>query len=113
MDKVSATTSASKITESTLKETGKCATTLFSETGLQDPNFVYGARINWGYRMDTISQWDDVAMWGIDMFGLPGERYITEININDMTWWFRDEHDRLVFVLRNGQAQCTQLESCT
>ena len=63
--------------------------------------------------MDTISQWDDVAIWGIEMFGLPGERYITEININDMTWWFRDPHDRLVFVLRNGLAQCIQLELTT
>ena len=113
MDKVSATTSASRIIESTLSETGWCATQLFSENGLQDPSFVYGARINWGYHMDTISQWDDVAMWGIEMFGLPGERYVTEINVNDMTWWFQNEQDRLVFVLRNGQAQCTQLESTT
>ena len=63
--------------------------------------------------MDTISQWDDVAMWGIEHFGLPGERYITEINVNDMTWWFRDEQDRLVFVLRNGLARCIQLEYTT
>jgi hypothetical protein len=60
--------------------------------------------------MDTQSQWDDVAMWGFETFGLPGERYITDINVNDMTWWFQSEHDRLVFVLRNGQARCTQLE---
>lgn len=113
MDKVSAITLASRIIESTLKETGRCATQLSRENGLQDPDFVYGARINWGYSMDTISQWDDVAMWGIEMFGLPGKQYITEINVNDMTWWFRDEQDRLVFVLRNGQAKCIQLESIT
>ena len=112
MDKVSATTLASKITEYTLSETGKCATRLFSESGLQDPNYVYGACITWGPSMDTISHWDKVAIWSVEMFGVPGERYITEINIDDMTWWFRDEQDRLVFVLRNGQARCTQLESC-
>jgi len=61
--------------------------------------------------MDTVSQWDDVCIWAIEMFGLPGERYITEINVNDMTWWFRDAQDRLVFVLRNGLARCIQLES--
>jgi hypothetical protein len=113
MDKVSATTLVSQITESSLNETGRCATQLFSESGLQDPDFVYGAQVNWGYRMDTISQWDDVATWSIEMFGLPGERYITEINVNDMTWWFRSEQDRLVFVLRNGQARCIQLELST
>jgi hypothetical protein len=78
---------------------------------LQEPDFAYGAQVNWGYSMDTVSQWDDVCIWAIEMFGLPGERYITEINVNDMTWWFRDAQDRLVFVLRNGLARCIQLES--
>jgi len=113
MDKVSATILASQITESSLSATGWCATQLFSESGLQDPKFPYGAQIDWGYRMDTQAQWDDVAMWGFETFGLPGERYITDINVNDMTWWFRSEHDRLLFVLRNGQARCTQLELVT
>ena len=111
--KVSATTLASQITESSLSETGKCATQLSSESGLQDPKFPHGACIDWGYRMDTQSQWDDVAMWGFETFGLPGERYITDININDMTWWFRDPRDQTLFVLRNGLARCIQLESTT
>jgi hypothetical protein len=94
-----------------MKQIGQCATQLFSESGLQDPDFVYGAQITWGPHLDTVSQWDQVAIWGMDTFGLPGSRYVTEINVNDMTWWFRSEHDRLLFVLRNGQARCTQLES--
>jgi hypothetical protein len=113
MDRASATTLASRITESSLNATGRCATQLSSESGLQDPKFPYGACVDWGYRMDTITAWDDVATWGFEMFGLPGERYITDINVNDMTWWFRDEQDRLVFVLRNGLARCIQLESTT
>ena len=113
MDKVFATTSALQIIEFSLSETGRFAIRSFSESGLQDPDFAYGAQINWGYSMDTISQWDDVAVWGIEMFGLPGERYITEINVNDMTWWFRSEQDRLVFVLRNGLARCIQSELTT
>jgi len=80
---------------------------------LQDPKFLYGACIDWGYRMDTMEQWDDVAIWGIEIFGLPGERYLTEVNVNDMIWWFRTEQDRLMFVLRNGQARCIQLELST
>ena len=113
MDRVSATILASQIKEFSLSETGKPVTHSFSESGLQDPDFVYGAQVNWGYSMDTISQWDDVCIWAIENFGLPGGQYITEINVNDMTWWFRSEQDRLVFVLRNGQARCTQLESTT
>lgn len=54
-----------------------------------------------------------MATWGLETFGLPGNRYITEINVNEMTWWFREPEDRMLFVLRNGQARCIQLESCT
>jgi hypothetical protein len=80
---------------------------------LQDPNFIYGARMVWGRQMDNIKQWDDVAIWAIETFGLSGNLYITDINVNDMTWWFRTEQDRLLFVLRNGTAQCIELESTT
>ena len=113
MDKVFATTLVSQITEYSLSETGKPVTQLSRESGLQDPNFPYGACVDWGYRMDTITAWDDVATWGFEIFGLPGERYVTDININDMTWWFKSEQDRLVFVLRNGMARCIELELST
>ena len=77
---------------------------------MQNPDFVYGAQIDWGRRMNQMEQWDDVAIWGVEHFGLPGDRYVTDVNINDMTWWFRTEQDRLIFVLRNGQARCIQLQ---
>jgi hypothetical protein len=103
----------SRITEYFLNRIGKPVTQSFSESGLRDPDFPYGACINWGYSMDKISQWDDVAIWSMEHFGLPGGLYVTDININDMTWWFRSEQDRLLFVLRNGQAQCIQLVLAT
>lgn len=80
---------------------------------MQDPDFVYGARIDWGWRMDQLDQWDDVAVWGVEHFGLPGDRYVTDVNVNDMTWWFKTEQDRLLFVLRNGSAKCIKLQSNT
>ena len=76
---------------------------------MQDPDYPHGAQLAWDRPYDTITKWDEVATWGIDAFGLPGDRYITEININEMVWWFRDPQDRLLFVLRNGQAQCIEL----
>ena len=111
MDKVSATTSTYKTIDCITNEIGSSAIVLSDRTGLQDPEFPYGAHLAWGRPYDTITKWDSVATWGIETFGLPGDRYITEINVNEMVWWFRDPQDRMLFVLRNGQARCIEL-SC-
>jgi hypothetical protein len=80
---------------------------------LKDLDYPHGAKIVWGRPLDTITQWDEVPTWGIDFFGLPGDRYITDININEMIWWFKDPRDQTLFTLRNGSAQCIQLQSQT
>lgn len=80
---------------------------------MTDTRFPYGARILWGRGHDTIQAWDQVSIWGLETFGLPGDRYITDLNILDMTWWFRTDQDRTLFVLRNGSAECVQLELTT
>jgi hypothetical protein len=80
---------------------------------LQDPDYLHGARIQWGRPFSSEYQWDEVATWGLETFGLPGDRYITDVNVNDMTWWFRDPRDQTLFVLRNGQAKCIELCSTT
>lgn len=77
--------------------------------GLQDPDFPHGARIQWTRHFSNEDYWDDVAMWGIETFGLPGDRYVTDVNVNNMTWWFKNPRDQMLFVLRNGQATCIQL----
>jgi hypothetical protein len=33
----------------------------------------------------------------VELFGLPGDRYVTEITTEDMTFWFRD-HQRCIAV---------------
>lgn len=76
---------------------------------MQDPDFPHGAQIRWGHHAKTETQWDQIATWGIETFGLPGDRYITHVNVNDMVWWFRDPRDQTLFVLRNGQAKCIEL----
>lgn len=77
---------------------------------MKDPEYPYGARVQWGRPYDTVTAWDEMAVWGMETFGLPGGRYITEINIHDMIWWFATAQDRLLFVLRNGTAQCIELQ---
>lgn len=77
---------------------------------MQDPDYPHGAQIRWGHQADNVTQWDQIATWGIETFGLPGDRYITDVNVNDMVWWFRDPRDQTLFVLRNGHARCIELE---
>lgn len=71
--------------------------------------FVHGARIKWGRSYDSIIKWDEVATWGLETFGLPGDRYVTEVTINEMIWWFREPADQILFTLRNGTVECIKL----
>lgn len=80
---------------------------------MQDPEFPHGAQIQWGRQFSNQRQWDEIATWGLETFGLPGDRYVTDVNVNDMTWWFRDPRDQTLFVLRNGLARCIELCSTT
>jgi hypothetical protein len=67
---------------------------------LQDEKFKYPVVIPWGPKTDTVSAWNLVCADAMEMFGLPGDRYITDANVNDMTWWFRNEQDALLMALK-------------
>jgi hypothetical protein len=49
----------------------------------------------WNMRMANI----------VELFGLPGDRYITEITQDYMTFWFRDPNDALLFRLCHGHSE--------
>ena len=44
----------------------------------------------------------------VELFGLPGDRYVTEITTEDMTFWFRDHRDALLFRLCHGNSRLRQ-----
>jgi hypothetical protein len=41
---------------------------------------------------------------GMEMFGLPGGRYVTDANVTDMTWYFKDPQDALLMTLKFSEA---------
>ena len=53
---------------------------------LNDPNDIMG--------------WDQVCIHTIELFGLPGKRYITDIGSESMDWIFKDPKDALIFKLK-------------
>ena len=79
--------------------------------GLRDKAFPHGAQITWAKPVRHMAQWDDIATWSIEYFGLPGDRYITDTTVNRMIWWFKDPRDQTLFILRNGHATCIELDS--
>jgi hypothetical protein len=56
--------------------------------------------------MHTITHWDDVCIYAIEHFGLPGDKYITDISADSMTWLFKSQQDALLFKLRWSEVVC-------
>jgi hypothetical protein len=67
---------------------------------LQDNDFKYPVVVPWSSRLDTVSAWNEICAQGMEMFGLPGGRYITDANVTDMTWYFKDPQDALLMTLK-------------
>lgn len=67
---------------------------------LVDSKYKYPVTIKWGDGADTMDYWDNLSIYSIEHFGLPGDRYVTDITADYMTWTFKSEHDALIFRLR-------------
>jgi hypothetical protein len=70
------------------------------EPTLKSLEYNYPVTVQWGRGADTMDYWDNLSIYSIEHFGLPGDRYITDISANDMTWLFKSEADALIFRLR-------------
>jgi hypothetical protein len=66
---------------------------------LRDPEFTYSVTIRLN-NPDDILGWDNVCARAIELFGLPGGRYITDIGNDRMDWIFKDSKDALLFKLK-------------
>jgi hypothetical protein len=56
-------------------------------------------RIPWVPRDDNETYWNEVCAWGIERFGLPGDRFQTHANIDYMDFVFKSNKDALVMAL--------------
>ena len=99
-DKASAIALVSPTTCFNIQEKLSGATDTSETNTLRDQEFKYPVIIPWSSRLDTVSAWNEVCAQGMEMFGLPGNRYITDANVNDMTWWFKNEQDALLMTLK-------------
>jgi hypothetical protein len=64
--------------------------------------------LHWRYHDNEMQRWDHMLADIVEVFGLPGDRYVTEITSEDMTFWFCDPHDALLFRLSHGHSELRQ-----
>lgn len=67
---------------------------------MRDPEYAFRVRVVLRNDLDNILRWDEVCYKAVELFGLPGERYITDIGGNCMDWIFKDSKDALLFKLK-------------
>jgi hypothetical protein len=46
--------------------------------------------------------WNEILARTVEQFGLPGGRYMTNINTDWMDWHFVSEQDATIFILEHG-----------
>ena len=63
---------------------------------------MYHCTIPWVDQTNTRLYWDTTCVEAIEVFGLPGDRYITDIGEQWMTWSFCDSKDAVFFKLKFG-----------
>lgn len=56
-------------------------------------------RIPWTRHADNLYRWNEVCAWAIEMFGLPGDRFETHANVNNMDFVFKSNKDALIMAL--------------
>jgi hypothetical protein len=61
--------------------------------------------LHWQHSLNDIRTWNEALAQVVEVFGLPGDRYITDVTINNMTFWFRNPHDALLFRLCHGHSE--------
>jgi hypothetical protein len=72
---------------------------------LRNPEYSHGMTLTWHDDYNEMSRWNEMLANIVEVFGLPGVRYITDVNVDNMTFWFRDSNDALLFRLCHGHSK--------
>jgi hypothetical protein len=64
---------------------------------MTDPRTV---RLHWEGDRNTDAIWNEICIWAIEQFGLPGQKFTWHPTEDFMDFKFEDERDALVFLLR-------------
>jgi hypothetical protein len=58
-------------------------------------------RISW-IKGDAVTDWNETCAQAIEMFGLPGDKFTTQLTEDHLDFIFKDEKDAMMFELCCG-----------
>jgi len=59
----------------------------------------YPVKIDWS----RDPSWNEITCWALEHFGLPGDKYTTQLDPDFMIFNFNDPRDQLLFILAWGR----------
>lgn len=63
---------------------------------------MYKVKVSWKIGQDTNEYWNEVCIWAIEEFGLPGNLYTTTLTNDYMIYNFTKQEDAAMAALRWG-----------
>ena len=63
---------------------------------------MYKVKITWKLGQDSTEWWNQACAWIVEEFGLPGDRYKTELTADYMIFDFDNKNDAAMAALRWG-----------
>ena len=70
---------------------------------MRKADFDYHCAMPWTDWTNNLYIWNTVGAEAIELFGLPGTRYITDIGENALIYSFKDSKDAVLFKLKFGE----------
>jgi hypothetical protein len=67
---------------------------------IDNNKFPYTVKISWRLG-DDVNRWDKICADCVESYGLPGDKFITSVSAENMSFYFKDEKDALWFRLKS------------
>jgi hypothetical protein len=64
---------------------------------------MHKVKVTWCLGQDTNAWWDQVCIWAVEEFGLPGDKYKTELTEDYMIFDFKEAEDAMLMKLTWGE----------
>jgi len=65
---------------------------------MYDKDFPYAGFIQW--HNNSPIPWNEICAQVVELFGLPGDRYVTNVGLVSMGFMFKNQEDFLLFKLK-------------